>query len=130
MVNNISLEENLKNNIIEFLREYNMNIKELNSETNKRSQLAKEKYRNDVGDYIRDTEFGIYDLDIVDAQGQLRDDIDDRIFEDAQDEFEVEKYNKILSYYEELSLLASQPDYLDTPKAPEFLREVENYNTK
>ena len=95
MVNNISLEENLKNNIIEFLREYNMNIKELNSETNKRSQLAKEKYRNDVGDYIRDTEFGIYDLDIVDAQGYLRDDIDDRIFEDAQDEFEVEKYNKI-----------------------------------
>jgi|SRR5699024_2628405 len=130
MVNNISLEENLKNNIIEFLREYNMNIKELNSETNKRSQLAKEKYRNDVGDYIRDTEFGIYDLDIVDAQGYLRDDIDDRIFEDAQDEFEVEKYNKILSYYEELSLLASQPDYLDTPKALEFLREVENYNTK
>lgn len=130
MVNNISLEENLKNNIIEFLREYNMNIKELNSETNKRSQLAKEKYRNDVGDCIRDTEFGIYDLDIVDAQGYLRDDIDDRIFEDAQDEFEVEKYNKILSYYEELSLLASQPDYLDTPKAPEFLREVENYNTK
>lgn len=130
MVNNISLEENLKNNIIEFLREYNMNIKELNSETNKRSQLAKEKYRNDVGDYIRDTEFGIYDLDIVDAQGYLRDDIDDRIFEDAQDEFEVEKYNKILSYYEELSLLASQPDYLDTPKASEFLREVENYNTK
>lgn len=124
----ISLEESLKDNIVDFLINNEMNIREVEEDASRRRKLAKEAYSKRKEELLEYEEYTISNENIIDEQGYLKDHIDDRIFEEAQDEFEVDKYDSILDDYNELSLLASQPDYQDTPKAPEFLREVEFVN--
>lgn len=114
-----------RNSLMDALKKNGMSIEYISEEGKRLGAIADRKYATAKNETLDTYSSGMSENDLIDAQGYLRDDIDNNIFESAQEQYEVEGYDDVFTEY---TLTTAELEMSDNPKAKDYLKDIEMLN--